>query len=331
MDGTHLTGRSRGVLACAVAVDGLVISADASKGIEAAVEEVYPGVEHRECMRHLWKNMKKNGFSGELYGKNMWCAAKSYTVSKYDYFMGKIEEKDPSALEWLHDNHPYVWSRSKFFEDCKRTKIGSRMSRVIIPSIIKYLNGRTKSIKDHEVLICGAGTAEVTVNKFRNAVNLELKTCSCRVWQLTGKPCSHALAYIAKLSREVQMDEFVHDYFSVERFRKAYAGTFSPMTSKDEWSKPDLGYTIHKPKLRRKPGRPRKSRIKPYDECKCKGRGKGKGKTKRKRKENLSANATGRRSGRGTRGGRRPVHSSNDPMREEFVHNTEVREKEPKL
>lgn len=207
--------------------------------------------------------MKKNGFSGELYGKNMWCAAKSYTVSKYKYFMGKIEEKDPSALEWLDDNHPYVWSRSKFFEDCKvdyinnnlsecfnswvcksknfqivemhdtirqmiiekfvlRAKIGSRMLGVIIPSIINDLNARTKSIKDHEVLILGAGTAEVTVNKFRHAVNLEFKTCSCRVWQVTGKPCSHALAFIAKLSREVKMEEFVHEYFSVERFRKAY-------------------------------------------------------------------------------------------------------------
>ena len=38
------------------------------------------------------------------------------------------------------------------------------------------------------------------------------------------------------------------------------------MTSKDQWPKVDLGYKIQKPKMRRKPGRPRKSRIKAYDE-----------------------------------------------------------------
>jgi hypothetical protein len=83
---------------------------------------------------------------------------------------------------------------------------------------------------------------------------------------VTGKPCNHDLPFIAKISREVQMDQFVHEYFSVDRFRKAYASKFNPMTSKDQWPHVDLSYKIKKPKMRRKSGRPRKSRIKPHDE-----------------------------------------------------------------
>lgn len=45
-----------------------------------------------------------------------------------------------------------------------------------------------------------------------------------------------------------------------------HSGVFNPMTSKHFWPRVNLGYKIKKPKLRRKPGRPRKSRIKASDE-----------------------------------------------------------------
>ncbi|TVU51159.1 hypothetical protein EJB05_02567, partial [Eragrostis curvula] len=160
------------------------------------------------------------------------------------------------------DDHPF---------DVRR-KIGAKMHGKIIPKIIQALNARSKEIKDHEVLPCGALTAEVLVSGFSHAVDLVEKTCSCRAWQVSGKPCSHALAFIAKLTREINMEDFVHEYYSVERFRKAYAQTFKPMTSKLQWPRLDLGFKIKKPKLRRKPGRPRVARIKASDETTTKKR-----------------------------------------------------------
>jgi hypothetical protein len=56
----------------------------------------------------------------------MWSA--SFTTDNFNYFMNKIEEKDPSALAWLDGNHPYVWSRSKFFKDCKVDYINNNLS-----------------------------------------------------------------------------------------------------------------------------------------------------------------------------------------------------------
>jgi hypothetical protein len=101
-----------------------------------------------------------------------------------------------------------------------RAKIARKISGKVIPAVTNDLNAKIKTIKVHEVLICGAGTIEVTVNRFKHAVNLEQKRCSCRAWQVTGKPYTHALAFIARLSRHVQIDEFVNDYFSVDKFRK---------------------------------------------------------------------------------------------------------------
>ena len=40
-------------------VEHLAIYIDACKGLEAAVKQVFPRVEQRECFRHLMENMKK--------------------------------------------------------------------------------------------------------------------------------------------------------------------------------------------------------------------------------------------------------------------------------
>jgi hypothetical protein len=105
----------------------LVISTNACKGLELVVHDVYPGVEHRECMRHLWKNMKKN-YYGPLFSQNMWAAAKYFTIEKYNYHMSKIEENALGALRWLDDNHPFIWTRSKFSEESKVDYINNNLS-----------------------------------------------------------------------------------------------------------------------------------------------------------------------------------------------------------
>ena len=61
-----------------------------------------------------------------------------------------------------------------------RSKIARKMSGKIIPAVSNALNAKTMTIKDHEVLICGDGTAEVTVNRFRHTMSSEQRTCICR-------------------------------------------------------------------------------------------------------------------------------------------------------
>ena len=45
---------------------GLVISSDACKGLEVAVDQVFPECEYRECIRHLYQNFMKI-FHGKVY------------------------------------------------------------------------------------------------------------------------------------------------------------------------------------------------------------------------------------------------------------------------
>ena len=95
---------------------------------------------------------------------------------------------------------------------------------------------------------------------WRHTVDLDKKECSCRRWQITGLPCTHALASSPLAVLETQ--KTVDDYYSVERFKKAYEGTVMPMTDRSQWPKVELGFKIWPPVLKRSAGRPRSRRIK---------------------------------------------------------------------
>jgi hypothetical protein len=134
----------------------------------------------------------------------------------------------------------------------ERSRIARKIEGRIIPSITTDLTAQSKAAKNHEVLRCADVTAEVTVSTITHAVNLEHKTCTCRAWQVSGKPCSHALALLVKQTRQLDVNDYVHKYHSVERLRATYARVFNTITSKHLWLEVDIGYKISKPKLRRK-------------------------------------------------------------------------------
>jgi hypothetical protein len=97
-------------------------------------------------------------------------------------------------------------------------------------------------------------------NQRRHTVDLKNNSCSCREWQVTGKPCKHALAWILS-NRGMKIDDYVHEYYSVARFKAAYEGRVEPMLDKSEWPEVNLGYKVWPPMLGRATGRPKVQRI----------------------------------------------------------------------
>lgn len=56
--------------------EGLTFCTDAGQAIKAGVKEVFPHVEHKECMFHLVNNFKK-GYHGKVFDDHLWSAAYS--------------------------------------------------------------------------------------------------------------------------------------------------------------------------------------------------------------------------------------------------------------
>ena len=74
----------------------LAVCTDACKGLEGAVKDVFLYAEQRECFRHLMENMKKY-YTGEVYGKNMWSAARAYSPHRFKYFFDKVLAASPGV------------------------------------------------------------------------------------------------------------------------------------------------------------------------------------------------------------------------------------------
>ncbi|XP_078153162.1 uncharacterized protein LOC144548369 [Carex rostrata] len=147
----------------------------------------------------------------------------------------------------------------------KRRIVGAKLQGVILPNVIKQLNVKSRNVGKVSISRGGDKCAEVSGidsdgNAWRHAVELDRKECTCREWQISGAPCIHAIAFICSL-RGARLEDYVHDYYSLHRFKVAYAGVIRPMTDKSQWIKHDPGFTVHPPKTKRPPGRPRKERI----------------------------------------------------------------------
>jgi hypothetical protein len=123
-----------------------------------------------------------------------------------------------------------------------------------------------------EVVECSEEVAEVTAlggSGFRFVVNLQERTCSCRQWQVCGLPCKHALAFITSLTN-AHIRQYVDVYYSLEKFRSAYAQLIPAMPDKNQWPQSDHGFFMHPPLLKATAGRPKTERYKGCGEKKRK-------------------------------------------------------------
>ncbi|XP_027088471.2 uncharacterized protein [Coffea arabica] len=56
---------------------------DRQKGLDSAIQEILPGVEHKHCVRHLYNNFKKHHPSETLKGM-FWACPRSSCVNKFE-------------------------------------------------------------------------------------------------------------------------------------------------------------------------------------------------------------------------------------------------------
>ena len=133
----------------------------------------------------------------------------------------------------------------------------------ICPKIRTKLDKIADWAADYTPKPSGAGVFEVTRNERSYIVELNLRACTCRRWQLTGIPCSHACACLRH--ERIKPEQMVSKCYSLHTYMQAYGSQIRPVRDKSEWAKVN-GPEVKPPFYEKIVGRPKKNRRKNPEE-----------------------------------------------------------------
>lgn len=145
----------------------------------------------------------------------------------------------------------------------RRRRLIARWEGEFCPRILQRLE---KNIAEHRCFCTtqsGPTTFEVRLGDNGYVVDTKAKTCTCRMWQLTGIPCSHAISGIYYIQDEPL--KYIDPSLRIEKCKITYSEYMSSMNGKNLWPRDDED-PILPPSQRRMPGRPKKARRKGANE-----------------------------------------------------------------
>ena len=207
---------------------------------------------------HLW--MKR---------ENHACWARSHfsTRAKCDILVNNMSESFNSYIMEARDK-PIItmleYIRRKFMNRIQIKKQGmEKYPGPICPSIQKKLEINKVDSGNCFPIFAGELKFEVDCHDSTHIVDLAEHTCSCRLWDLSGIPCKHAISCIY-LNKQ-RPEDYVSRYYSKEVYLLAYNSMIHPVPGEHDWVQTGMD-AIAPPFYRKQTGRPKKLRRKGADE-----------------------------------------------------------------
>ncbi|XP_028112499.1 uncharacterized protein LOC114310647 [Camellia sinensis] len=158
------------------------------------------------------------------------------------------------------------WIRRKVMHRIQIKKKGmEKYTCEICPNVVKDLEVLKVQARNCFATYCGDRKFEVNCGDTIHIVDLEERKCSCRMWDLTGMPCKHAISS-TYIQRE-KPEDYVHPYYSKHHYLVAYNSMIHPVPCQHDWIKTGLPVAAS-PLYRKQPGRPPKMRKNDIDEPK---------------------------------------------------------------
>jgi hypothetical protein len=84
------------------------------QGLINVVTKIWPNVEHRFCVRHLYQNFQKASNKGEVLKNNMWAIARLTNIPRWQHNLEKMRADSREAYEWVEKLAPNTWIKAIF-------------------------------------------------------------------------------------------------------------------------------------------------------------------------------------------------------------------------
>ncbi|XP_057787606.1 uncharacterized protein LOC131004872 [Salvia miltiorrhiza] len=282
---------------------GWTFISDQQKGLENAVQAITPFAEHRNCARHVYMNWKKSFKGATLKNmfwravrattvaqyKAALLEMKKEDALAFEGFVSKDVNKFCKAFltftacsDMIDNNISETFNgwilnaRGKhiihMLEEIRTSLMSRQVQKldkvknstdVICPEIRKKLEKLRHQSRHCIPAPALGGKFEITLNEDKYVVYVEGKECACRVWQLTGIPCVHAICAIQFMSKDIS--DYVSKYYSTEKYLATYEYSLEPVNGPKLWPEVE-GSTVKPPAIRRMPGRPKIKRKRALEE-----------------------------------------------------------------
>ncbi|WOH04689.1 hypothetical protein DCAR_0624101 [Daucus carota subsp. sativus] len=156
-------------------------------------------------------------------------------------------------IDMLTDIHDLLMERLHKKRDAMLTK-----DCIVVPRIKKVLDEAVKESNECSVLWDGKENFQVKWRGIGYCVNLREGTCSCRVWELSGIPCSHAICAIHKMRKNPV--DYVSHWFKKDTYMKTYSHCLEVLRGEPFWEDTLGDEILPPPIVKQLRGRPKRQR-----------------------------------------------------------------------
>ena len=130
-------------------------------------------------------------------------------------------------LDGIKDKQMVRWHRNR-----ERGKVALWE---ITPYYAKKLEVEKERARFCKPIQAGVNLWQVTSGQQTHAVNLEIYTCGCRKWDLSGTPCNHAISAINKA--KMFPKDYVCKFCKKPLYLDAYEPMIYPIPGEHDWTR----------------------------------------------------------------------------------------------